>query len=73
MYNTVHAILELFEDFLYKKGINIPNEDRDRDNPYDGAILYGMDYAELYDEINALLTEENPIVLDMDVVKNAPI
>ena len=68
--NTIHKILDIFENFLDHKGINIPNEDREEDN---AAILYGMDYAELYDEINALLTEENPIVLDMDVVKNATI
>lgn len=67
MYNTIHAILDIFENFLDRKGIEIPNEDKEGDEGE--AILYEMDYGVLYEEINELLAHSNEIVLDGDVVK----
>ena len=48
-------IVELFEDFLESRGVYIPNEDRDADGDPDAAILYGMDYAELVDDVEDML------------------
>ena len=48
-------IVELFEDFLEKHGVNIPNEDRDADGDPDAAIIYGMDYAEILDNVEDAL------------------
>lgn len=48
-------ILDIFEDMLEEKGIIIPDEDR---TGKDGeACLYGTTYANLEDEICALLCE----------------
>lgn len=47
----IACIIDGFEDFLTDKGINIPNEDRDYDDPEGGAIIYGMDFAELMEMI----------------------
>lgn len=46
-------IIDIFEDFLEDKGINIPNEDRDQDE--DGAIIYGEDYDVLRSQIESTL------------------
>lgn len=54
-------ILEIFEDFLASKGIEIPNKERDEyyeDNPEDkeeGAILFGSEYYSLEDEVTELI------------------
>jgi len=54
-------ILEIFEDFLAEKGIEIPNKERDeyyKDNPEDkeeGAILFGGEYYHLEDEVTELI------------------
>lgn len=46
-------IIDVFEDFLEEKGIEIPNEERDdSDNP---AIIYGTDYGNLSDDLEALM------------------
>ena len=55
--NICEEIVELFEDFLEKRGVNIPNEDRDADGDPDAAIIYGIDYAELCDSVEELLTK----------------
>ena len=65
--NTVHKILDLFENFLEEKSVWIENEDREG---CDGeAILYGMDYGRLYEEINELLAKERLVLDDGDYVK----
>ena len=49
----VGSIIDIFEDFLDRKGINIPNEDKDQsENP---AIIYGMDYGELQSAIESMM------------------
>ena len=51
---TIGCFIDIFEDFLEAKGVDIPNEDKEQDE--DAAIIYGMDYAELSDKIEDLLT-----------------
>lgn len=49
----VGQIIDIFEDFLESKGIDIPNEDKDQsENP---AIIYGMDYGELQSAIESMM------------------
>lgn len=49
----VGQIIDIFEDFLEDKGIDIPNEDKDQsENP---AIIYGMDYGKLQSEIESMM------------------
>lgn len=65
--NTIHKILDIFENFLEDKGVWIENEDREDDESE--AILYGMDYGRLYEEINELLATEQLVLDDGDYVK----
>ena len=55
MNEKVIAILDVFEDLLDSKGIEIPCEDeREQDERHDGgndAKIYGTEYGELYDAI----------------------
>lgn len=69
--NTVHKILDIFENFLEDKGVWIENEDRTGDEGE--AILYGMDYGRLYEEINALLATESAIVLESGRYMKLPV
>ena len=49
----VGSIIDIFEDFLDRKGVNIPNEDKkDSESP---AIIYGMDYGELQSAIESMM------------------
>ena len=50
---TLALIVEVFEDFLERRGIDIPNPDRDEDPC--ASLIYGMDYAELSDNLEELL------------------
>lgn len=63
MNEKVIAILDVFEDLLDSKGIEIPCEDeREQDERHDGgndAKLYGTEYGELYDTIEAILEDDN--------------
>lgn len=56
-----HEIVELFEDLLDKKGIEIPcNDETEQKNRYeDGndAKLYGMEYWNLVDQVENLLSK----------------
>ena len=46
-------IIDVFEDFLEEKGIDILNPEKEEDdNP---AILYGSDYDVLSDQIESIL------------------
>lgn len=68
--NTVHKILDLFENFLEEKSVWIENEDRE--GCEGEAILYGMDYGRLYEEINELLATESTIILENCQYKKLP-
>lgn len=54
-----HEIVELFEDLLDRKGIEIPCDDEtEQKNRYeDGndAKLYGMEYWDLVDQVKNLI------------------
>ena len=50
---TLGMFIDIFEDFLEKKGINIPNDEKEQDD--DAAIIYGTDYGILSDRIESLL------------------
>ena len=49
------TILEMFDNMLEEKGIMIPDEDRTGDEGE--ACLYGTTYADLEDQIVALLVD----------------
>ena len=50
----IGQIVDIFEDFLEDRNVEIPNEERnkDTDNP---AIIYGSDYGQLQEELLELL------------------
>ena len=50
---TLGLFIDIFEDFLEEKGIDIPNDEKDEDD--DAAIIYGTDYGNLSDRIETLL------------------
>lgn len=50
---TLALIIELFEDFLEERGIDIPNDERDEDP--DASLIYGTDYGDLSDRLESLL------------------
>lgn len=60
---TIAQFIEIFEDFLDEKGIDIPNDEKD-DDP-NASTIYGTDYGILSDRIESLLTELN--VLEREV------
>jgi hypothetical protein len=49
----VGQIIDIFEDFLEAKGVDIPNDEKEQDS--DAAIIYGSDYGDLYQQIEELL------------------
>lgn len=52
----IGQLIDIFEDFLEEKGIDLPNEERDeRDDPESAAIIYGTDYGILQSEIEETL------------------
>lgn len=48
-------LIDVVEDFLEKKGIGIPNEERDENDEDDQAIIYGSDYDDLSDAFQDVL------------------
>lgn len=62
MNEKVIAILEVFEDLLDSKGIEIPCEDeQEQKERYDGGNetkIYGSEYGELYDAIEKILKDD---------------
>ena len=52
-------IIELFEEFLKERGIRVPTSDEEmkEQDTYEGneAVIYGMDYGELFDGISEIL------------------
>lgn len=49
----IGCIVDIFEDFLEEKGVKIPNEERDENNSE--AIIYGIDYGILSEQIESTL------------------
>lgn len=65
----IGQIIDIFEDFLEEKGINIQNEDREDDADLDkesAAIIYGNDYYLLEEKISETLANWN-IVHEFEV------
>ena len=50
----VGQIIDIFEDFLAERNIDIPNEDKEQSGD-EAAIIYGMDYGELQTAIEDTL------------------
>ena len=46
--------IEVFEDFLEERGIDIPNEEKEQD-PENASTIYGTDYGELESKLEKLL------------------
>ena len=59
---TPDLIIELFEDFLKERGIRIPTSDAEMEenDALEGndAVIYGMDYGELFSGIAEILGSE---------------
>ena len=51
----IGQLIDIFEDFLEEKGIEIENPQKTEDNEESAAILYGDDYAALEKEIEKTL------------------
>ena len=49
----IGCIVDIFEDFLEEKGVKISNEERDENNSE--AIIYGIDYGILSEQIESTL------------------
>lgn len=52
------SIVQVFEDYLQDKNIEIPNDEREEDADIEQAIIFGTDYYALEDEIVYLLGGE---------------
>ena len=50
----VGQIIDIFEDFLESKGIELENTNKTGDDE-DAAIIYGSDYFEIEDRIMSML------------------
>lgn len=50
---VLSSFIEIFEDFLEKRGIDVPNDEKE-DDPY-ASTIYGSDYGELESGIEDLL------------------
>lgn len=58
---TIASFIEMFEGFLEERGIDVPNPEkadavRDGSDPESISTIYGSDYGDLSDRIEALLT-----------------
>ena len=51
----IGQIIDIFEDFLEEKGIEIPNPERPADDEENGAIIYGSDYGILQDDLEQMM------------------
>lgn len=51
---TETAIIEVFEDFLERRGIAIDNPEKEEVGE-DASLIYGSDFGELQDGIEAIL------------------
>lgn len=64
----VGQVIDIFEDFLEDRGIQLPNLERieAEENGDEPAIIYGCDYGELQDYLESMfrswrVLEEEPI------------
>lgn len=62
-------IIDIFEDFLTEKGIEIPNPEKEEDEnlePDEAAIIYGSDYDWLGDKIEQIIAGWDIMKLSQD-------
>ena len=52
----IGQIIDIFEDFLEEKGIRLDNDEREADDEF-AAIIYGSDYGDIQDQLEAMLNE----------------
>lgn len=50
----IEDIIEVFEDFLKEKGIDIPNDEKTESE--DPSVIYGTDYGYLQDDLECVLS-----------------
>lgn len=50
----ISAFIEVFEDFLDERGIDVPNAEKEQ-SPDSASTIYGTDYGNLSDRIETLL------------------
>ena len=62
--NYLSALIEIIEDLLEEHGISIQNEDRDRDDPDNGYIIYGLDYSDLMETYRKVFSDYDIKVMD---------
>lgn len=51
----INEFIEAFENFLEARGIEVPNDEKNQ-SP-DASTIYGSDYGELQDNIEAILND----------------
>lgn len=51
----IGQIIDIFEDFLTKRSINIDNIEKEDQDPNECAIIYGTDYGELQTALESLM------------------
>ena len=62
----IGQFIDIFEDFLYEKGIEIKNPEREDDENEDAAIIYGSDYDRLAEPIKNTLVNWEMIEKDVE-------
>lgn len=50
----VGQIIDIFEDFLEERNVNLQNDEREQSDA-DAAIIYGTDYGQLQEELEAVM------------------
>lgn len=50
----IGQIIDIFEDFLEERNINLRNDEREQSGA-DAAIIYGTDYGQLQEELSAMM------------------
>ena len=60
----LEKIIDGLEDWLSEKGVEIPNEDRDREDPDSDAQIYGEDFDRIMEMIRGVCREHEIVVED---------
>lgn len=63
------TVIDIFEEFLDEKGVEIPNPERDAENDPNAAHVYGNDYDEMLEKLSEpflALADECGVEADVD-------
>ena len=60
----LNAIIDGLDEWLARKGITIPNEERDKQDPEANTNIWGDDYYEVTDMIREVLRQNRIVVED---------